>query len=511
MLFSILLLFLSLTVALALWDVAQKRHSILRNFPILGHFRYWFEKIGPELRQYIVTSNNDERPFSRDQRRWVYASAKGQNNQFGFGTDIDLEQSPNTLIIKHAAFPLEMPKPGDDDYDPRFPLPCGKVLGAARQRRHCFRPPSLVNVSGMSLGSLSAQAVEALNRGCRLAGCLHNTGEGGVSPYHQHGGELTWQLGTAYFGCRDQKGRFSLDKFIEVVANNPVRAIEIKLSQGAKPNMGGFLPAVKVTPEIAAIRGIPEGRDFASPASHTEFHDTDSMLDFVELLADVSGLPVGIKSAVGDQRLWQELSQQMATTGRGVDFITIDGGEGGTGAAPLAFTDHVALPFKLAMSRVYREFVELGIQEEIVFIGSGRLGLPETALFAFGLGCDMVNVGRQSMLSIGCIQAQQCHTGHCPSGVATHHRWLSRGLVPDVKAPRLAKYVVTLRKELQWLSSACGVAHPALVGLEHFEIMDGKLGARRADEIFGYGADWGLPSLQRTSQVNALMQPASST
>jgi len=340
----------------------------------------------------------------------------------------------------------------------------------------------------MSFGSLSGPAVEALNRGAQIAGCLHNTGEGGVSKYHQHGGELVWQIGTAYFGCRDERGRFSMDKVLEVVANNPVRAIEIKLSQGAKPGVGGFLPAAKITPEVAEARGIPMGKDCASPSAHQEFHDVDSMLDFVERLAEATGLPVGIKSAVGESDFWSELALKMETTDRGVDFVTIDGGEGGTGAAPLVFTDHVALPFKIGMSRVYHEFVKYGLHEQVVFVGSGKLGFPETALFGFALGCDLINVGRTAMLAIGCIQAQKCHTGHCPSGVATQNRWLMRGLDPTLKSARLANYVLSLRKELLKLSRACGKPHPSQIALDQFEILDDRYHAESAAELFGYNS-----------------------
>ena len=476
-------------VTLAIWiayDVLQKKHAILHNFPIIGHFRYWLETIGPELRQYIVTNNDEERPFNRDERRWVYASSKKENNYFGFGTDNDLERSPNYLIIRHSAFPLNEPCSGEEDFDPEYRIPCAKELGAHRKRRRAFRPDSVVNISAMSFGSLSAAAIEALNRGAHLAGCLHNTGEGGVSPHHKHGGALIWQIGTGYFGCRDTEGRFDMHRFRDVIGANPIRAIEIKLSQGAKPGRGGLLPSAKITPEISEIRGVPLGQDCVSPASHAEFRDVDSMLDFVERLADESGLPIGIKAAVGQMDFWRELVVQISDSGRSVDFVTIDGGEGGTGAAPLVFSDHVALPFKLAMSSIYREFVDADLHENIVFIGSGKLGFPDNALLAFGLGCDMVNVGREAMLAIGCIQAQRCHTGHCPTGVATQNRWLMSGLDPTHKAGRFANYVVTLRKELLQLSRACGVSHPAQFSTDHFEIIDSCFVARSATECFGY-------------------------
>lgn len=489
---GIFLLFLALVV---IYDVVQKKHAILRNYPILGHFRYLFEAVGPELRQYVVTNNDEERPFSRDQRRWVYSSSKQENSYFGFGSDNEMERASNYLIIKHDAFPLSLPRPGDAKYDPDFKLPCAKVLGGHRQRKKAFRPESIVNVSAMSFGSLSGAAVEALNRGCAIAGCMHNTGEGSVSPHHLHGGELIYQIGTGYFGCRDADGRFSLPKVVEMVERHPqIRAIEIKLSQGGKAGLGGIVPGKKVTAEIAKIRGIPIGEDCLSPAGHTAFGDADSLLDFVENLADQTGLPVGIKSAVGEIEFWQKLADLIDASGRSVDFITIDGGEGGTGAAPLAFADHVALPFKVGFTRVYREFALRGLHEKIVFAGASKLGFPETAIFAVACGCDFVYVAREAMMSIGCIQAQRCHTGHCPTGITTHNRWLVRGLDPTLKSARLANYIVTLRKELTKLSFACGVCHPAMVNSHHTEILDGRYGAQSIEEVFNYRKGWGLPS-----------------
>ena len=487
------------------YDLVQRKHAILRNFPIIGHLRYILESVGPELRQYIVTDNDEERPFTRDQRTWIYASAKRQNNYFGFGTDNKIELAPSYLIIKHSAFPLDDPHPGQPGYDPEYRIPCGKVLGAWRGRAKAFRPASVVNVSAMSFGSLSAAAVEAINRGCALAGCLHNTGEGGVSPYHRRGGDLIWQIGTGYFGCRDAGGGFDLAACLETVESSPVKAIEIKLSQGAKPGLGGVLPRVKITPEIARIRHIERGHDCISPSRHCAFADVSGLIDFVEELAERSGLPVGIKSAVGDLSFWETLAERMASTGRGVDYVAIDGGEGGTGAAPLTFSDHVALPFKLGFTRVYKIFAEAGLHESIVFVGSGKLGFPETALLAFGLGADMIAVAREAMLAIGCIQAQRCHTGHCPTGVATQNRWLMRGLDPTSKAARHANYVRTLRKELLRLSRACGVAHPALVTSDHIEILDDRFGSTPARELFGYQPRWGHPSAEDGAVLPRLM------
>lgn len=488
---------------LAIHDITQRKHSILRIFPIVGHFRYWLEHIGPELRQYIVASDNEERPFSRAQRRWVYASSKSQNNYFGFGTSLDVDREANHLIVKHSSFPIDDPQPGQTGHDPNYTLPCAKTVGGHRQREKAFRPKSVVNISAMSFGSLSGPAIEALNGGAYLAEALHNTGEGGVSRHHLQGGDLVWQMGTGYFGCRDKQGRFNLERLQESLAGKPIKAIEIKISQGAKPGCGGMLPAAKITPEIAEVRGIPMGKDCVSPNHHSEFRDADSLLDFVETLADATGLPVGIKSAVGEIDFWKQLAHQMSTTDRGVDFVTIDGSEGGTGAAPLVFTDHVAMPFKHGMSTVYREFVKQDVQDQIVFIGSGKLGFPEAALLAFGLGCDLINVAREAMLSIGCIQAQRCHTGFCPTGIATQNKWLMRGLDPTLKSARLANYIVSLRKELLRLSRACGVVHPSLISLEQFEVLTDALQSRNATDIFKYQPEWSLPSAEDQESILA--------
>ncbi len=491
--------------AVAAHDLVQKKHALMRNFPLIAHLRYVLEAVGPELRQYIVTGNDEERPFSRDQRRWVYASAKLQNNYFGFGTDNDMENLSGYPIIKHRTFsdvfPATQARAGE-----KTPLPSAKVLGAARGRAKAFRPSSVVNVSGMSFGSLSANAITALNKGAALAHCLHNTGEGSISPHHLHGADLIWQIGTSYFGCRDHDGNFDLAMLKDRAESTPVRALEVKLSQGAKPGLGGLLPGVKVTPEIAEIRGIREGRDCASPSRHTEFSDVDSMLDWVELLAAETGLPVGIKSAVGNRRFWERLVRAMANEDRGVDFITIDGGEGGTGAAPLTFSDSVSLPFRVGFSQVYKMFAEAGLTDRVTFIGSAKLGLPDNAMVAFALGCDMVNVAREAMLAIGCIQAQKCHTDRCPTGVATQDKWLQRGLDPESKSVRFANYVATLRRDLLKVSEACGVLHPGLMTVDDIDLMYGNERSVPLREVFGYLPGWGLPSKADQAEISAIMQ-----
>ena len=492
--------------AVAARDVLQRRHAILRNFPVIGHGRYLIESIGPELRQYIVAGNDEERPFSRDQRRWVYASSKGQINTFGFGTDNDMEDVDNLLVFKHTPFPEHPPQEGTTGSAPEYLVPAGKVLGAAHGRRHAFRPQSIVNFSGMSYGSLSPPAVEALNRGAAVAPCLHNIGEGGLAPAHLHGGELIFQIGSGYFGCRGEDGRLDLDRLCERVAEGPVRAIEFKLSQGAKPGLGGMLPGHKVTPEIARIRGVPEGKDCISPPRHTAFADVDELIELIETIADRTGLPVGVKSAVGEMGFWHHLAARMKATGGGPDFITIDGAEGGTGAAPLTFADHVAMPFKIGFSRAYQAFLEEDLTEEVVFIGAGRLGVPDSALFAFALGADMVNVGREAMLSIGCIQAQKCHTDTCPTGVATQKPWLEHGLDPELKSVRAANYIRTLRRDLLKVAEACGAAHPGLVDADDVEILFAQRDAIPLRELVGYEPGWGSVGAALREEAVRLME-----
>ncbi len=358
----------------------------------------------------------------------------------------------------------------------------------------------------MSFGSLSAAAIEAINRGSLLAGCWQNTGEGVISPYHEMGADLVWQIGSGYFGCREADGRFSLERVADTVATHPeVRAIEIKLSQGAKPGIGGMLPGVKMTSEIATIRGIPGGRDCKSPADHSVFSDVGGLLDLVEAIAERTGLPVGIKSAVGELDFWDALAARIGTTGTSVDFITVDGGEGGTGAGPRVFVDRVALPFRFAFARVFRIFAQRGLQDKIVWIGSGKLGWPENALLALALGCDQLNVGREVMLAAGCIQALRCHTGRRPTGVATQSCWLQHGLDPAVKSVRVANYVAALRFELVRLGRACGHAHPSFVPLSQLELLESRYASAPMDQVFEYQPGWGLPPEADRSELVRLM------
>lgn len=447
----------------------NKEHTIKHNFPVVGHFRYILESIGPELRQYIVANNREELPFDRIERGWVYASAKNQNNYEGFGTDRDIFET-NYIFINNAMIPYRMPENHPNIEDPYF-LPCAKVMGKYNKRRKPYRPASVINVSAMSFGSLSAKAIESLNRGVKKAYAYHNTGEGGLSPYHKKGGDIIYQIGTGYFGVRDKEGNFSLKELKKLVDENPcIKAIEIKLSQGAKPGKGGVLPASKITKEIAQIRKVPLNKDVVSPPYHTAFSNIDEMVDLIEAIAEETGLPVGIKAAIGKMDQWVELATIMEAKDCGPDFITVDGGEGGTGAAPPSFADHVALPFMYGFRDLYKILKNHNLTERLVLIGAGRLGFPSSATMAFAMGVDCINVGREAMLSIGCIQAQACHTNRCPTGVATQSKWLQAGINVKDKATRVNFYFKNFRKEFIELTHASGYEHPCQYTMDDVDI-----------------------------------------
>ncbi|MGB3143319.1 MAG: FMN-binding glutamate synthase family protein [Maribacter sp.] len=457
-------------VLVAVWDIfIQKRHTIKHNFPIVGHLRYWLESIGPEMRQYFVSNNREELPINRIERGWIYASAKKENNYEGFGTDRDIT-AHQYVFIKNRMMAFGVPQEHPNAVDPSF-VPCAKVIGQFNNRKRPFRPSSIVNVSAMSFGSLSAAAVEAMNKGVKKAGAYHNTGEGGLSPYHKQGGDVIFHFGTGYFGVRTPDGNFSMEKMKKLVEENPcIKAIEIKLSQGAKPGKGGVLPGAKITPELAEIRGVEVGKDVLSPATHKAFSNVTELMELIEAIATETGLPVGIKGAIGKLDQWEELADMMLKTGKGPDFITVDGGEGGTGAAPPSFADHVSLPWVYGFSSLYRMFLDRRLTERIVFIGSGRLGFPAKAAMAFAMGVDCINVAREAMMSIGCIQAQVCHTNRCPTGIATQNKWLQKGIDVPLKSDRLAQYFKTFRKEFLEITHAAGYEHPCQFTMDDVQV-----------------------------------------
>ncbi|SHG27493.1 Glutamate synthase domain-containing protein 2 [Flagellimonas flava] len=464
----------------------QKAHTISHNFPVIGHLRYWLESIGPEMRQYFVANNREELPFNRIERGWIYASAKKENNYEGFGTDRDI-YSHQHIFVKNAMIGYQTPKNHVNRTDPYF-LPCAKVIGGFNQRKKPYRPASIINVSAMSFGSLSAKAIASMNKGVDKSQAYHNTGEGGLSPYHKQGGDVIFHFGTGYFGVRSREGTFSMEKMKILVDENPcIKAIEIKLSQGAKPGKGGVLPGAKISPEIAKIRGVEVGKDVLSPATHKAFNSIPELVELIESIADETGLPVGIKGAIGKLDQWEELADLMQKSGKGPDFITVDGGEGGTGAAPPSFADHVSLPWVYGFSSVYKIFKDRKLTERIVFIGSGKLGFPAKAAMAFAMGVDCINVAREAMMSIGCIQAQVCHTNRCPAGVATQSKWLQNGINVPLKSDRLAQYFKTFRKEFLEITHAAGYEHPSQFTMNDIQVnVDDDYLSSDLESVYGY-------------------------
>ena len=464
----------------------QRRHTISHNFPVVGHLRFLLESIGPEMRQYFVANNREELPFNRIERGWIYASAKKENNYEGFGTDRDIYAHQH-IFINNAMMPYKVEDNNPSAKDKSF-VPCAKVMGAFNKRKRPYRPASIINVSAMSFGSLSAKAIESLNKGVKIADAYHNTGEGGLSPYHSNGGDVVFHFGTGYFGVRAKDGGFSMEKMKKLVEDNPfIRAIEVKLSQGAKPGKGGVLPGKKITKEIAEIRGVEVGKTVLSPPNHKAFSSVPELVDFIEDIAKETGLPVGIKAAIGKLDQWEELAQIMAKENRGPDFIAIDGGEGGTGAAPPSFADHVSLPWIYGFSDVYKLFQKHDLTERVVFIGSGKLGFPAKAAMAFAMGVDCINVAREAMMSIGCIQAQICHTNRCPAGVATQSKWLQNGINVPLKSERLAQYFKTFKKEVMEITHAAGYEHPCQFNMNDIEMnVDDHNLTKNFDQTFRY-------------------------
>jgi glutamate synthase domain-containing protein 2 len=482
-------LVLGFILTLVVYDIFNKKHTIKSNFPIIGRLRYFLEKIGPEMRQYIVAGNREESPFNRVWRSYIYASSKNQNNFTGFGSDADFSKSDH-FFIKTSAFPTNINKT-INAISPDA-LPCAKTIGERREKP--YRPNSVINISAMSYGSLGKRATEANNKGAAKSHAFHNTGEGGYSKkYHgSNGADVVFHIGTGYFGCgyTDKKGnrQFSLIKLLMLVENNSnIKMIEIKLSQGAKPGKGGILPGKKVTKEIAKIRGIEKGKDVQSPAYHSAFSNTKELVDLIEEIARLTGLPVGIKSAVGKMDFWKELADIRVVTEKGPDFIAIDGGEGGTGAAPAAFADNMSLPLDDAFISVYKEFQNKDVVDEVFWIASGKLGHPTKAAKAFAMGADSINIAREVMMSAGCIQAQVCHTGNCPAGIATHKWWLEKGVNVKEKGERVGNFINTLKKDVIQVTHASGYTHPCEFNTEDVILNTGDISIRKTmGEVYDY-------------------------
>ena len=440
---------------LGIWDIFQTHHAVLRNYPIIGHLRYLFEESRPALRQYFIEDDQAETPFSRADRSLVYQRAKQEIDKRPFGTQLDV-YSDRYEWINHSMTPSKI---ADSDFRITVGGPdCTKPLSL-----------SVLNISAMSFGALSANAILALNQGARAGNFAHDTGEGGISRYHkEHGGDLIWNIGSGYFGCRDEAGRFSEARFIENATRDQVKMIEVKLSQGAKPGHGGILPGGKVTAEIAAARGVQVGQDCNSPATHSEFDSPVSLLQFIARLRRLSGgKPVGFKLCIGHPWEWFAIAKAMVKTGITPDFIVIDGAEGGTGAAPIEFVDHVGTPLREAIRLVHNTLVGLNLRDRVKLGASGKIVSAFDMMRVFALGADWCNSARAFMFAIGCIQAQQCHTGRCPTGVATQDPDRQRALVPEDKAVRVAQFHHNTLHALAELLQAAGLEQPAGVTTSH--------------------------------------------
>ncbi len=450
--------------ALGVYDLRQTKRSILRNYPVIGHLRFLMEYIRPEIRQYFIEADNDAMPFSRSQRSLVYQRAKGEPDKRPFGTQLDVH-APGYEWINHSMTPTRLAS-----HD--FRIWIGGEPGFVPEGASACTQPyyaSIFNISAMSFGALSANAILALNQGAQRGGFAHDTGEGSISQHHRvHGGDLIWEVASGYFGCRNDDGSFSADKFAANARDPQVKMIEIKLSQGAKPGHGGMLPGPKVTIEIATARGVPSGVDCISPAAHSAFSTPIEMMHFIARLRSLSGgKPTGFKLCIGHPWEWFAIVKAMLVTGITPDFIVVDGAEGGTGAAPLEFTDHVGAPLQEGLRLVHNTLRGVGLRSRI------RVGCAGKVISAFdiarmlALGADWCNSARGFMFALGCLQAQTCHTGHCPTGVTTQDPVRSRALVVPDKAERVYNYHQQTLHALQEMVQAAGLQHPSEITAHH--------------------------------------------
>lgn len=455
-------------------DMIQTKHAIRRNFPVIGRMRYMLESVRPEIMQYFVETDTQGRPINRIFRTLVYQRAKKVNDTTPFGTQMDVYNSgyewmDHSMYVQNAY---------DKHIEPRV-----KIGG-----KDCTKPynASLLNISAMSFGSLSNNAVRAFNKGAKIGGFAHNTGEGGVSPYHiEHGGDLIWQVGTGYFGCRTDEGNFCEDTFQKTAVRDQVKMIEIKLSQGAKPGHGGVLPAIKNTEEIAKIRHVKAHTDVLSPPSHSAFSNAKEMMFFIKKLRDLTGgKPVGFKLCVGQKEEFIEICDAMIKTGITPDFITVDGGEGGTGAAPVEFSNSIGMPLREGLVFVHDTLVGYDLKKEIKIIASGKIFSGFHMVRAKALGADLCNSARAMMLSVGCIQARECNINTCPTGVATQNKSLIKGLVVDEKAQRVANYHEETIHSFMEMIAAAGLKNHEDIERKHVNRRIGMHTIAKYDQIY---------------------------
>ena len=458
-------------------DVTQTSDAVRRNYPVVGRFRHLFSTLGEFFRQYFFAMDREEMPFNRAEREWIGRAAKGEDNTVAFGSTKMLT-APGTAIFVNCPFPTL-----DEDAAEVQPLLVGPYCEIP------YNAGSFFNISAMSYGALSTPAVRALSKGAKLAGCWMNTGEGGLSPYHLEGGaDIIFQIGTAKYGVRDDDGSLSDTKLKEIAAHEQVRMFELKMSQGAKPGKGGILPGAKVNAEIAAIRGIPEGQDSISPNRHPEVNDAASMLDMINHIRKVTGKPVGFKAVVGSYGWLSELAKEIQRRGidSAPDFITVDSGDGGTGAAPMPLMDNVGLVVRESLPLVVDIMTEYGLRDRIKIIASCKLVTPSEVAWALAAGADFINSARGFMFSLGCIQALKCNKNTCPTGITTHNKRLQKGLNPADKSVKVANFCKNLIHEVEVISHSCGVGRPRLLKRKHVRIMQSDGTSVPMDERYPY-------------------------
>ena len=475
-------LFIFLVGAGVLWvivlyiiDVNQTTHAIRRNFPVVGRFRYMFEHLGEFFRQYFFAQDREEMPFNRAERSWAYRAAKGVDTTVAFGSTRDLRPT-GTVIFVNCPYPTL-----DEDAAPISEMTIGEGC------KHPYTTDRIFHISGMSYGALSKPAVQALSNGARMAGCWMNTGEGGLSHWHLEGGaDLVFQIGTAKYGVRDEHGNLSDAKLAEVAAHEQVKMFEIKMSQGAKPGKGGILPGGKVTAEIAAIRGIPEGQASISPNGHPEIRDGSDLLDMIDRVRRVTGKPVGFKAVIGTYSWLHELFDEISKRGAASapDFITVDSGDGGTGAAPQPLIDNVGLPLRESLPLLVDLLNHYDLRSRIRVVASGKAVTPGNVAAALCAGADFVVTARGFMFALGCIQALQCNKNTCPTGVTTHNKDLQRGLVPADKAQRVRRYQQTMEQEVGIIAHSCGVKEARQLSRRHCRIVQSNGRSKPMDEVY---------------------------
>lgn len=462
---------------LGLYDLSQEKHSLLRNYPVLGRMRFLLEGAGPEMHQYFVESNTSGRPFDRDYRTLIYERSKNIDGVKPFGTELDVYESGYGYISHSIA-----PKPIVEDAARKLRVDVGGP--------QCTKPysASVVNISAMSFGALSANAIRALNTAARRGGFAHDTGEGGFSVHHREpGGDVIWQVGTGYFGCRNDDGSFNVEMFAEQATEDQVKMIELKISQGAKPGHGGILPAAKVTQEIADARKVPVGKDCFSPPGHSAFSTPIGLCEFLATLRERSGgKPVGFKICIGQPREFFAICKAILATGIVPDFITVDGGEGGTGAAPQEYSDHLGMPLREGLILVHNALVGIGVRDDICIAASGKRAASFEIASAMALGADWCNIARGFMFSVGCIQSQNCHTNKCPVGVATQDPRLQRALVVEEKAQRAYNFHTNTVQGLAEMMAACGLDHPNEFTPRHLCERISPYEVRRYDQLYDF-------------------------